>query len=81
MAIKPAAATWSVKEQIVEDLASGLLLRFSVCGFSHSPYRLTIVDKVRGQTLEFLFDDKGKKIGASTIMSGPQELNWLKVVK
>lgn len=65
MALKPNAGTCRVREQIIEDLPSGLTLQFEAC---EGGSRLVIAGRalVSGNR-EFLFDAEGRviRIGAA----------------
>ena len=65
MAIKPEAKDWTIKEQIVEDSASGLTFQFEVlpCGEA----RLRIFGKsLPFGNREIQFDKSGEEAGAGT---------------
>ena len=67
MALKPNAAQWSIKEQIIEDPASGLTLQFEVLPDGRSQLR------VFGNSLPFgnreiLFDHSGEEAAGGTFV-------------
>lgn len=78
MAIKPNGALCSIREQIVEDPATGLILQFE-CNGSHT--RLVIA----GASLPFgnreiLFDKEGKEAAAGTFLGEFRRPSWLKKI-
>lgn len=78
MPIKPNAAKCAIKEQIIEDSASGLTLMFE-CGKGGA--RLVIVGKALPHgNREILFDQDGKEAGAGTLVGNFRRPSWLKEV-
>jgi hypothetical protein len=78
MPIKPNGALCGIKEQIVEDLASGLILQFEC---QNGGTRLIIA----GRTLPFgnreiIFDDEGKEAAAGTLVGEFRRPSWLREV-
>ncbi|HEU5178151.1 MAG TPA: hypothetical protein VFU24_11930 [Burkholderiales bacterium] len=78
MPVKPNGALCAIKEQIVEDLASGLILQFECCN-GHT--RLVIA----GRTLPFgnreiIFDNEGREAAAGTLVGEFRRPSWLKEV-
>lgn len=78
MPIKPNAALCGIKEQIVEDLASGLILQFE-CENGHT--RLVIA----GRSLPFgnreiIFDKEGREAAAGTLLGEFRKPSWLREV-
>jgi len=78
MPVKPNGNKCSIREQIVEDLASGLTLLFEC---ENERPRLVIA----GRSLPFgnreiLFDRDGKEAGAGTLVGNFRRPSWLKVV-
>lgn len=78
MPVKPNGALCAIKEQIVEDLASGLILQFE-CSNGHT--RLVIA----GRTLPFgnreiIFDTEGREAAAGTLVGEFRRPSWLKEV-
>jgi hypothetical protein len=78
MPVKPNGALCSIREQIVEDLASGLILQFEC---SNGRTRLVIV----GASLPFgnreiIFDNEGKESAAGTLLGEFRRPSWLKGV-
>jgi hypothetical protein len=79
MPIKPNGALCKVREQIVEDDASGLILQFEC---SNGCMRLIIA----GAALPFgnreiLFDDEGREAAAGTLLGSFRRPSWLTKVK
>ena len=61
MALKPNAATCWIREQIVEDLPSGLTLRFEA---REDGTRFVILGRaLAGGRREILFDSEGRVVG------------------
>ena len=78
MPLKPNGALCQVREQIIEDRASGLTLQFEC-----TEGRLRLV--IAGQHLnvgqrEILFDDQGREAGAGTLIGEFRRPSWLKRV-
>jgi hypothetical protein len=76
MPLKPNGAVCKVREQIVEDEASGLILQFEC---DNGRMRLVIA----GPALPFgnreiLFDDNGRQAGAGTLVGAFRRPSWLK---
>ena len=78
MAAKPGGALCVIREQIVEDAASGLVLQFE-CREGRA--RLMIVGKsLPFGNREIVFDSKGKEAAAGTLVGGGRRPSWLKKV-
>jgi hypothetical protein len=78
MPIKPNGNLCGIREQIVEDLASGLILQFEC---QNGKARLVIA----GASLPFgnreiLFDRDGKESAAGTLLGEFRRPSWLKGV-
>ena len=78
MPLKPNGELCRVREQIVEDGASGLILQFECTG---GKMRLVIA----GRSLPFgnreiLFDSEGKEAAAGTLVGEFRKPSWLKGV-
>ena len=76
MPLKPNGALCSIREQIVEDLASGLILQFEC---TNGRTRLVIA----GAALPFgnreiIFDMEGKESAAGTLLGEFRRPSWLK---
>ena len=79
MPIKPNGTTCAIKEQIVEDLASGLILQFECQNGGKT--RLVIA----GRSLPFgnreiIFDHEGREAAAGTLVGEFRRPSWLKEV-
>ncbi len=82
MALKPNGGMWVIREQIIEDRASGLTLQFVHMPQSDAPYRL----RIHGEGLPFgnreiLFDENGVEAGAGTALVNSCRPSWLREVK
>jgi hypothetical protein len=78
MALKPNGAVCKVREQIVEDDASGLILQFEC---SNGRTRLVIA----GESLPFgnreiIFDKDGREAAAGTLLGEFRKPSWLREV-
>ena len=76
MALKPNGSVCEIREQIVEDVASGLILQFECIDG-----RPRVV--IAGQALpygnrEILFDSEGREAGAGTLLGEFRRPSWLK---
>ena len=76
MALKPNGSVCEIREQIVEDPASGLILQFEC-----KDGRPRIV--IAGESLpygnrEILFDENGREAGAGTLVGEFRRPSWLK---
>jgi len=79
MPLKPNGALCRVREQIIEDAASGLTLQFEC---EDGRLRLLIAGKAlaRGNR-ELLFDEEGREAAAGTLIGEFRRPNWLKSCK
>jgi hypothetical protein len=78
MPLKPNGALCKVREQIVEDEASGLVLQFEC---TNGRTRLVITgDKLPYGNREFVFDVEGREAAAGTLLGGFRRPSWLKKV-
>jgi hypothetical protein len=78
MPIKPNGAKCAIKEQIIEDPATGLTLLFE-CEDGRA--RLVIAGKALPLgNREILFDHDGKEAGAGTLVGDFRRPSWLKRV-
>jgi hypothetical protein len=78
MPLKPNGSLCAIKEQIIEDLASGLILQFEC---QEGRTRLVIA----GKTLPFgnreiIFDGDGREAAAGTLTGEFRRPSWLKSV-
>jgi hypothetical protein len=78
MALKPNGNTCAIREQIVEDLASGLILQFEC---TNGRARLVIAGRdLPFGNREILFDKEGREAGAGTLLGEFKRPSWLKSV-
>ena len=78
MPLKPNGALCAVKEQIVEDLASGLVLQFECNG---DGMRLVIAGRALPfGNREIIFDNQGREAAAGTLVGEFRRPSWLKEV-
>jgi len=78
MPLKPNGLICRVREQIVEDLASGLILQFEC---SDGKLRLVIAGKsLPFGNREIVFDAEGKEAAAGTLLGEFRRPSWLKGV-
>ena len=78
MPVKPNGNQCAIREQIVEDLASGLTLLFE-CENGHA--RLVIAGKsLPYGNREIIFDHDGREAGAGTLVGKFRRPSWLKGV-
>lgn len=78
MPLKPNGALCQVREQIIQDAASGLILQFEC---NHGRLRIVLAGKalVHGNR-EILFDDQGREAAAGTLIGEFRKPSWLKGV-
>jgi hypothetical protein len=78
MPIKPNGSLCSIKEQIIEDLATGLTLQFE-CFQGRT--RLVIAGRALPfGNREIIFDDQGREAAAGTLVGEFRRPSWLKEV-
>jgi hypothetical protein len=78
MALKPNGGTCTIREQIVEDLASGLILQFEC---NNGRTRLVIAGReLPFGNREIHFDHDGREAGAGTLLGEFRRPSWLKEV-
>ncbi len=79
MPLEPNGALCRVREQIVEDDASGLILQFEC---ANGRTRLVIAgDALPFGNREILFDDEGHEAAAGTLLGRFRRPSWLRKVK
>jgi len=78
MPLKPNGALCSIKEQIIEDLASGLILQFECM---QGRTRLVIAGRALPfGNREIIFDEEGREAAAGTLVGEFRRPSWLKEV-
>jgi hypothetical protein len=78
MPVKPNGALCAIREQIVEDLASGLILQIECSG---GRTRLVIAGRALPfGNREIIFDSEGKEAAAGTLVGEFRRPSWLKEV-
>ena len=78
MPLKPNGAVCAIREQIVEDVSSGLTLQFEC---SNGKVRLVIAGKsLPFGNREILFDHEGREAAAGTLLGEFRRPSWLKEV-
>ena len=78
MPTKPNGALCAIKEQIVEDLASGLILQFEC---EQGRTRLVIAGRALPfGNREIIFDQEGRESAAGTLVGEFRRPSWLKGV-
>ena len=80
MAVKPNAMTLHIKEQIIEDLVTGLTFQFAYVEGSDAPFRLQIFGDLPFGNREIIFDKTGKEAGSGTALAGFCAPSWLREV-
>jgi hypothetical protein len=75
--LKPDGGEWKIREQIVEDLVTGLTFQFEV-----NPANGLFYFRIFGEALplgnrEILFDQNGNECGAGTFMAGGCKPTWM----
>jgi hypothetical protein len=79
MPLKPNGALCQIREQIIEDRASGLTLQFECDG---GRLRLVIAgEHMRVGNREILFDHQGREAGAGTLVGEFRKPSWLRSVE
>ena len=81
MAVKPDGGICAIREQIIEDPASGLTFQFELKPESSAPIRLRVFGDLPFGNREILFDRNGNEAGAGTSLIGSCRPTWLKEVK
>ena len=79
MPLKPNGLVCNVREQIVEDRATGLVLQFE-CNNGHG-LRLVIAGRnLPFGNREIVFDSEGREAGSGTLVGEFRKPSWLKSV-
>lgn len=78
MVAKPDGTMCAIREQIIEDQASGLTIQFESMPGSDAPVRMRIfADNLPYGNREILFDQDGREAGAGTFLAGLCRPTWL----
>lgn len=78
MPLKPNGALCRVREQIIEDAASGLTLQFEC---DRGCLRIVLAGRpLELGNRELLFDEDGREAGAGTLVGEFRRPSWLKKV-
>ncbi len=80
MALKPYGGVCAIREQIIEDRATGLTFQFVHVPESDAPIRLLIFGDLSFGNREILFDKNGVEAGSGTLIAGSCRPSWLKEV-
>lgn len=78
MALKPNGIVCEIREQIVEDAATGLVLQFEC--IDGRPRVVIAGDSLPYGNREILFDSEGRVAGAGTLPGEYRRPSWLKEV-
>ena len=78
MAVKPNAQDCRIREQIIEDRATGITLQFEVV--PDGTCRLRMYGDLPFGNRDIAFDAKGEKAGSGTSLSGLCRPAWLSTV-
>lgn len=82
MAVKPGANDCIVKEQIIEDINSGLSFQFLFVPEDEiTPIRLRVFGNIPHGNREILFDPSGVAVGSGTSLQGNHWPSWVREVK
>jgi hypothetical protein len=79
MAVKPDGKTWTVREQIFEDQATGLTFQFEVMPDGEMRFRV-FGECVLCGNREFFFDSDGAEAGSGTVTSGLCRPAWMQKI-
>ncbi|HEX4146206.1 MAG TPA: hypothetical protein VHY91_22080 [Pirellulales bacterium] len=78
MRLKTNGQTWTIQEQIIEDVPTGLTLQFQIVPEdSEAPYRLKISGDFPFGNREIMFGPDGNEARAAAVMAGLCEPTWL----
>jgi hypothetical protein len=78
MGLKKDGQTWTIQEQVIEDLPTGLTLQFEVVPEdSESPFRLKIFGDLPFGNREIRFGRDGKESCSGIVLAGLWESTWL----
>jgi hypothetical protein len=78
MGLKEKGQTWTIKEQVIEDLATGLTLKFEVVPDDlEAPFRLKIVGDLPFGDREIMFGPDGQEACSSMAVPSFFNPSWL----
>lgn len=75
MAIKPNGISCNIREQIIEDLISGLTLQIEAMGDGKT--KLKIFGDIPFGNREIIFDQIGREAATGTAVTAPCRASWL----
>ncbi len=78
MPVKPNGALCSIREQIIEDAATGLILQFEC--HDGKPRLVIAGEFLQSGNREILFDKEGREAAAGTLLGEFKRPSWLKKV-
>ena len=76
MAIKEDAKPWTIKEQVIDDRATGLTFQFEVLPNGEVRFRV-MGDLLPFGNREFIFNEAGEKSGSGTATRGTCRPAWM----
>ena len=79
MAIKPNGLSCNIREQIINDLVTGLTLQFETVDDGTARLRI-YGDFLPLGNREIIFDKDGREAATGVAMAGPCHATWLKEV-
>lgn len=65
---------WTIKQQIVEDVATGITLQFEVA--PNGTKRLRLFGDLPFGNREIIFDQEGNEAGSGTLLTGLCKPTW-----
>lgn len=80
MALKPNGSICCIREQIIEDLVSGLTLQFVHIPGSDAPVRLRIFGNIPHGNREILFNGDGAEAGAGISLVDSCRPSWIREI-
>ena len=79
--MKPNGEICKIREQIIDDPATGLTFQFVSMPGSDAPVRLRIFGDLPYGNREILFGPSGEEAGAGTLIVGSCSPSWLREVE
>lgn len=81
VSVKDGAQDWTIKEQIIQDLVTGLTIQFERIPGSSAEFRLRLFgDILEFGNRELIFDANGEMAGSGTHTTGACKPTWLEKV-